>query len=120
MNSISTTNITEDNKAKKRAYWANHIKQWNTSGQTQSEYCRRHQLKLHQLVYWKQVFSNTPKPKVKKPVNTLSGGFVAMQLTPATEPPAPDLTLQLPNGLRIEGVHASNLAVIQEIIRWHP
>lgn len=109
---------TADTKAEKRAYWANHIKQWNESGETQSHYCRRHQLKLHQLVYWKQVFGNTPKPKVKKPINT--GGFIAVQLTPATDSPAQDLTLQLPNGLRIEGVHASNLAIIQEIIRWHP
>jgi len=119
---MNTENAHAEIKLEKRAYWANHIKQWQASGDTQSNYCRHHQLKLHQLVYWKQVFSNNPdknKNKNKnKPNNT--SGFVTVNVTPAvTNATTSDLTLQLPNGLRIDGIRANNLDLIQKILRWH-
>lgn len=38
----------------KRTYWKQHIESWRETGLTQAEYCRRHNLKHHQLVYWKK------------------------------------------------------------------
>ena len=43
----------------KRSYWKQHIECWQETGLTQTEYCRRHNLKQHQLVYWKKRFSHT-------------------------------------------------------------
>jgi len=43
----------------KRNYWKQHIDSWQETGLTQAEYCRRHNLKHHQLVYWKKRFSHT-------------------------------------------------------------
>ena len=43
----------------KRSYWKQHIESWQVTGLTQAEYCRRHNLKHHQLVYWKKRFSHT-------------------------------------------------------------
>ena len=43
----------------KRSYWKQHIDSWQETGLTQAEYCRRHNLKHHQLVYWKKRFSHT-------------------------------------------------------------
>ena len=43
----------------KRSYWKQHIDSWQESGLNQTEYCRRHNLKHHQLVYWKKRFSHT-------------------------------------------------------------
>ena len=40
----------------KRTYWKQHIDSWQEAGLTQTEYCRRHNLKHHQLVYWKKRF----------------------------------------------------------------
>ena len=40
----------------KRRYWKQHIGSWQETGLTQAEYCRRHNLKHHQLVYWKKRF----------------------------------------------------------------
>jgi hypothetical protein len=42
----------------KRSYWKQHIDSWQEAGLTQAEYCRRHNLKHHQLVYWKKRFSH--------------------------------------------------------------
>ena len=43
----------------KRAYWKQHIDSWQQTGLTQAEYCRRHNLKHHQLVYWRKRFLKT-------------------------------------------------------------
>ena len=43
----------------KRIYWKQHIGSWQQTGLTQAEYCRQHNLKHHQMVYWKKRFSNT-------------------------------------------------------------
>jgi len=40
----------------KRTYWKHHIDSWQETGLTQAEYCRRHNLKQHQLLYWKKRF----------------------------------------------------------------
>jgi hypothetical protein len=43
----------------KRTYWKQHIDRWQETGLTQTEYCRRNNLKHHQLVYWKKRFLKT-------------------------------------------------------------
>jgi len=43
----------------KRTYWKQHIDSWQETGLSQAEYCRRHNLKHHQLVYWKKRFLKT-------------------------------------------------------------
>ena len=43
----------------KRIYWKQHIDSWQETGLSQAEYCRRHNLKHHQLVYWKKRFLST-------------------------------------------------------------
>ena len=98
-------------KKSKRHYWANHIKDWKASGETQSHYCRHHDLKPHQLTYWKQVFKSQPQTAQA----SSSNGFVTLKVTDTA---TPDVTLHLPNGLRVDGIHAGNLAVIREIIGW--
>jgi hypothetical protein len=43
----------------KRILWKQHIDSWQETGLTQVEYCRQHNLKHHQLVYWKKRFLKT-------------------------------------------------------------
>ena len=40
----------------KRTYWKQQINSWQETGLSQAEYCRRNNLKHHQLVYWKKRF----------------------------------------------------------------
>lgn len=99
-----------DTRAKKRAYWANHVGAWKVSGQTQSGYCRQHSLKPHQLTYWVRVFKDEPEAVPVTPAR-----FVPVQLA---SPGSHGLTLHLSNGLRLEGIHAGNLSVVREIVGW--
>jgi hypothetical protein len=43
----------------KRSYWKQHIDSWQRTDLTQAEYCRQHNLKHHQLVYWRKRFLKT-------------------------------------------------------------
>ena len=42
-----------------RIYWKQHIENWRTSGLTQAEYCRQHEIKDYRFTYWKKRFIPT-------------------------------------------------------------
>jgi len=45
----------------KRNHWKKHIEKWKESGLTQSEYCRRNDLKIKSFGYWKgRILNNEP------------------------------------------------------------
>jgi hypothetical protein len=75
MDQISRTEELEQ----KRSYWKQHIDSWQETGLTQAEYCRRHNLKHHQLVYWKKRFSHTET----------GVSFVPLKLDNLLDTPAP-------------------------------
>ncbi len=52
--------IRQQDLEQKRQYWRTHITSWQASRLSQTEYCRRHELKFHQFVYYRRKF--TPKP----------------------------------------------------------
>ena len=80
----------------KRSYWKQHIDSWQQTGLTQVEYCRQHNLKHHQLVYWKKRFLKTET----------NVSFVPLKLEDLLEIPArqdqSSLTLVINNQLKIE------------------
>ena len=80
----------------KRNYWRHHIDSWQQTGLTQVEYCRRHNLKHHQLVYWKKRFLTTET----------DFSFVPLKLEDLLDPPTRQdqatLTLVINNEFKIE------------------
>ncbi len=98
-------------REEKREYWTNQVNEWKASGETQRGYCRRHHLKPHQLTYWAQVFEEKSHTEHAPTTN----GFVAVQVA---DSPIQGLTIRLPSGLRLEGIHAGNLALTREMIGW--
>jgi hypothetical protein len=49
----------------KRQYWNTHIADWQSSRLSQTEYCRRHELRFHQFVYWRRRFA----PQTAMPIS---------------------------------------------------
>ena len=80
----------------KRSYWKQHIDSWQQTGLTQVEYCRQHNLKHHQLVYWKKRFLKTETDV----------SFVSLKLEDLMEMPTrqdqASLTLVISNQFKIE------------------
>ena len=59
----------------KRRFWKQHIEGWKSSNQTQTEYCRQHDLSHDRFVYWKRKFRRDSKPS-----------FIELELSPVTLP----------------------------------
>ena len=55
----------------KRRYWKDHIESWKAGQMPQARYCRRHNLKLHQFIYWRKKYS----PRVEPPVSLIRVPF---------------------------------------------
>ena len=57
-----------------RMFWENHIEQWITSGLSQAEYCRQHDISSNRFTYWKYKFKREKSASgiVPVPISTLS------------------------------------------------
>ena len=94
----------------KRTYWKHHIESWQETALTMTEYCRRHSLKLHQLVYWK-----------KRILKTETGvSFVPIKLDDLLDIPAqPDhgpLRLLINDHFKIEIRHGFDAQLLRQLI----
>ena len=52
--------IRQQELEQKRRDWKAHITNWQSSRLSQTEYCRRHELKFHQFAYWRRKFTSKP------------------------------------------------------------
>jgi transposase len=90
------------------AQWLPHVEAWEQSGQSQSAYCREHNLVKSRFTYWKLKLRPTTS---RHQANSMSG-FVPVR---ARGKAASGLTLRLPNGIAVEGICGDNLQLAQEL-----
>ena len=94
----------------KRIYWKHHIDSWQETGLTQSEYCRRHNLKHHQLIYWKKRFLKTETDV----------SFAALKLEDLLDKPNPAdhnaLNLVVDNHFKIEIRYGFDAQLLRQLI----
>jgi hypothetical protein len=107
MDQISRTEELEQ----KRSYWKQHIDSWQETGLTQAEYCRRHNLKHHQLVYWKKRFSHAPETGVS---------FVSLKLEDlvdgAAQPDRGSFCLVINNHFKVEIKAGFDAQLLRQLI----
>ena len=94
----------------KRIFWKQHIDSWQETGLSQVEYCRRNNLKHHQLVYWKKRFLKTET----------NVSFVPLKLEDLldipTQPDAASLSLVLNNHFKIEIRAGFDALLLRQVI----
>ena len=79
-----------------RAYWKQHIEDWRSSGMTQADYCRRHELKDYRFTYWKKRFVPPDSDATFVPVK-INGSLLA-----APDPSSVSVRLIMDKDLAIE------------------
>jgi len=94
----------------KRIYWKQQIESWQETGLSQAEYCRRHHLKHHQMVYWKKRF-----------VQIESGvSFVPLKINGLSDisgrPECDTLCLVIDNRFKIEIEHGFDVSLLRQLI----
>jgi hypothetical protein len=93
--------------------WQQHITEWEASGVSGSAYCKQQSLVYHQFVYWRQKL--TPTEDSPKQAQTVTG-FARVVSAPGTGR-ADGLTVALPGGVSIAGLHAGNIELLGAVLR---
>ena len=94
----------------KRSYWKQQIEQWQQTGLSQAEYCRRNNLKHHQLAYWR-----------KRCLKTESAvSFAAVHLEDLLDIPAPpnqaSLAVVIDNQFKVEVTEGFDPQLLRQVI----
>lgn len=95
----------------KRRTWADHIENWKASGQSQVEYCQRHDLQYHRFTYWRQKHLRQARS---------SSSIVEISLpVPQDDSSSPamcPIRILTPSGLRIEVDRDFDPVALRQII----
>ena len=94
----------------KRTYWKQHIESWQETGLTQTDYCKQHNLKSHQLTYWKKRFLKTDTGVSFAPVK------LDDLLDISTTPDHAALCLVINNKFKIEIRHGFDPQLLRQLI----
>lgn len=108
---------TEPRTRRSRAFWQHHVKQWQTKGGPQSDYCRQHQISERLFSIWKNKFAKeiTPQDDVAFiPVVTEDKRHTLATL-PAVEAKA--ISIHLPNGISVEASLPSSGQSLSDLIQ---
>jgi|TARA_R100000789_G_scaffold55606_1_gene54161 hypothetical protein len=97
--------------------WQQTLSDWQASGLSGAAYCKQESLVYHRFVYWRQKLTSNTEPS--KPVQTRSG-FARVAPVPdagAGAGAGAGLTVSLPGGVSITGLHAGNIELLGAVLR---
>ena len=90
-------------------YWQQTLAEWTASGLSGAAFCKQHSLTYHQFVYWRR--------KLRGPGESPSRAGFARVAPVAHDDAADGLTVSLPGGVSITGLHAGNIALLGAVLR---
>ena len=90
--------------------WQHTLAEWAASGLSGAAFCREHGLGYHQFSYWRR--------KLRAEGQSDAGaGFARVAPTVAATETADALTVSLPGGVSITGLHAGNVELLAAVLR---
>jgi hypothetical protein len=90
--------------------WQQHITEWQVSGVSDRAYCKQQSLVYPQFVYWRQKLAPTEDSREQEQAVT---GFTQVVSAPGVGIGGADgLTVSLPGGVSITGLHAGNIELL--------
>lgn len=96
---------TQDNQH----YWQQQISAWQTSTLSGAAYCKAQGLTYHRFSYWRKKLMPNPRPETPS-------GFARVVPTPGPKLIG-ELTVSLPGGIAITGLHAGNVDLLGSILK---
>ena len=93
------------------AFWQKTLSDWQESGVSGAAFCKQQSLSYHRFVYWRRKLNGSTN--IKK---ALPSGFA--RAAPVPKGQAKDgLTVTLPGGVSITGLHAGNIELLGMVLR---
>ena len=93
-------------------YWQQQLDDWLDSGLSGTAFCKQNELTYHQFTYWRNKLSKADQDSSQ---TRGPAGFARVANLPDAR--GSELTLTLPSGIAITGLHAGNLDVLGAILR---
>lgn len=90
----------------REAFWQQQLFDWQHSGLSGAVFCLQQSLSYHQFTYWRR--------KLADGAASRAVGFVQATVMPVAAPV--ELTLRLPGGIAITGLHAGNVGLLGAIL----
>ena len=99
--------------AQRQQSWQRTLSEWRDSGLSGAAFCKQHALVYHQFVYWRRKLSASAE---RERTGAPRAGFVRVALGPPGAEAVDGLTVSLPNGVSITGLHAGNVDLLGAIV----
>lgn len=96
----------------RKRVWQQHITDWQASGLSGMAYCQQQSLTYCRFVYWRKKLA-TPELVSGRPAPS---GFAKVAAVPGAES-TEGLTVSLPGGVSISGLHAGNIELLGAVLR---
>lgn len=90
-------------------HWQQQFDQWRDSGLSGAAFCKQFDLSYHQFCYWRRKFEQLGSG------HDQPSGFT--RVTHLSPQALGELTLTLPSGMAITGLHAGNIELLGSILR---
>ena len=97
-------------------YWQQTLAEWTASGLSGAAFCKQQSLTYHQFVYWRRKLRGASESAGRGHAPASPAGFarVARVEDGGT---ADGLTVLLPGGVSITGLHAGNIELLGAVLR---
>lgn len=88
----------------RETFWQQQLLDWQDSGLSGIAFCSQQNLSYHQFTYWRRKLADGAASKAV--------GFARVAMVPVPM----ELTLTLPGGIAITGLHAGNVGLLGAIL----
>lgn len=95
----------------RQQYWQQQLADWRASERSGAAFCKQYALSYHQFSYWRRKLAGDEPAQPEVPP-----GFARVTATQDLSAPTA-LTLTLPGGIAITGLHAGNVELLGAILR---
>ncbi len=96
-------------------YWSQQVQSWKKTNQSQSDYCRTHDLNYHRFTYWRRKLSGQAH---RSQAAVQRSAFVPVKPYSSVSPEG--LTAILPNGVVLQGITERHLSVAKQLLGLLP
>ena len=91
-------------------YWLQQIEAWQSSGQTQQDYCKSNNLSYHRFGYCRRKF----RQQTQEAQSQKGSGFVPVTHSATSQ--TAGLSLAFPSGLVLRGIAGDNLPIVYQLL----
>ena len=97
-------------------FWQQTLADWTASGLSGAAFCRQQLLTYHQFVYWRRKLRGASESAGRGHEPASPAGFA--RVAPVADRDTADgLTVSLPGGVSITGLHAGNIELLGAVLR---